>query len=43
LRDWPPLASFRRWLYDELDRSLEALRKSAGQLPAPAKKPRRRR
>jgi LysR family glycine cleavage system transcriptional activator len=26
LRDWAPLSSFRRWLYDELDRSLEALR-----------------
>jgi LysR family glycine cleavage system transcriptional activator len=26
LRDWPPLASFRQWLFDELDRSLEALR-----------------
>ena len=26
LRDWPPLVSFRRWLYDELDRSLKALR-----------------
>jgi hypothetical protein len=22
LRDWPPLASFRKWLYDELDQSL---------------------
>ena len=26
LRDWPPLTSFREWLYDELDRSLDALR-----------------
>ncbi len=26
LGDWPPLASFRRWLYDELDCSLTALR-----------------
>jgi hypothetical protein len=26
LRDWPPLASFREWLYDELERSAEALR-----------------
>jgi LysR family glycine cleavage system transcriptional activator len=25
LRDWPPLALFRRWLYDELERSLNAL------------------
>jgi LysR family glycine cleavage system transcriptional activator len=28
LRDWPPLASFRRWLYDELERSLAELRKA---------------
>ena len=26
LRDWPPLASFRSWLYDELDTSLATLR-----------------
>jgi LysR family glycine cleavage system transcriptional activator len=26
LRHWPPLASFRAWLYDELKRSLSALR-----------------
>jgi LysR family glycine cleavage system transcriptional activator len=26
LRDWPPLAAFRDWLYEELERSLEALR-----------------
>lgn len=26
LRDWPPLVSFRRWLYDELDRAQRALR-----------------
>jgi LysR family glycine cleavage system transcriptional activator len=26
LRSWPPLVSFREWLYDELDRSLSALR-----------------
>lgn len=26
LRDWPPLASFRGWLFDELDRSLNTLR-----------------
>ena len=25
LRDWPPLASFRAWLFDELDQSLRAL------------------
>jgi LysR family glycine cleavage system transcriptional activator len=42
LGDWPPLASFRRWLFDELDRSLKALRKSAGRAPGPAKMPRRR-
>ena len=29
LHDWPPVASFRRWLHDELERSLEALRESA--------------
>src|SRR6476620_1075381 len=29
LRDWPPLTSFREWLYDELDRSLDALRATA--------------
>jgi LysR family transcriptional regulator, glycine cleavage system transcriptional activator len=26
IRDWPPLASFRSWLYDELDCSLKDLR-----------------
>ena len=26
LHDWPPLVSFRRWLYDELDCSLKDLR-----------------
>jgi len=26
LREWPPLTMFRRWLFDELDRSLNALR-----------------
>jgi LysR family glycine cleavage system transcriptional activator len=35
LRDWPPLAQFRRWLRDELDRSREALH------PAPGKRKRR--
>jgi LysR family glycine cleavage system transcriptional activator len=30
LRDWPPLASFRAWLFDELDRSLGALRRANG-------------
>ncbi len=28
LRDWPPLASFRDWLYDEVDRSLSELRET---------------
>jgi LysR family glycine cleavage system transcriptional activator len=28
LRDWPPVASFRRWLYEELERSLAELRKA---------------
>ncbi|CAG1004991.1 Glycine cleavage system transcriptional activator [Burkholderiales bacterium] len=36
LRDWPPLASFRKWFYDELDRSLAALRAAlAESTPAP--------
>jgi LysR family glycine cleavage system transcriptional activator len=36
LRDWPPLVSFREWLYDELDRSLGALRAlSAARAPEP--------
>jgi LysR family transcriptional regulator, glycine cleavage system transcriptional activator len=26
LRNWPPLVSFRSWLFDELDRSLKTLR-----------------
>jgi LysR family glycine cleavage system transcriptional activator len=26
LREWPPLASFREWLYDELASSVNALR-----------------
>jgi hypothetical protein len=26
LRDWPSLVSLRDWLFDELDRSLRALR-----------------
>jgi LysR family glycine cleavage system transcriptional activator len=33
LRDWPPLAQFRRWLRDELDRSRETLHP-----PAPRRK-----
>ena len=28
LRDWPPVASFRRWLYEELERSLAELRRA---------------
>jgi LysR family glycine cleavage system transcriptional activator len=28
LRDWPPLVSFRRWLHEELDGSLRALREA---------------
>jgi LysR family glycine cleavage system transcriptional activator len=31
LRDWLPLVSFRAWLYDELDRSENALRKAMRQ------------
>ncbi|MFO1307389.1 MAG: LysR substrate-binding domain-containing protein [Burkholderiales bacterium] len=30
LRDWPPLDAFRRWLRDELDLSLEALKRATG-------------
>ncbi|MGE5169220.1 MAG: LysR substrate-binding domain-containing protein [Rudaea sp.] len=30
LRDWPPLASFRAWLYDELEQSEKALRAATG-------------
>ncbi len=29
LRDWPPLDAFRRWLRDELDRSMASLGRSA--------------
>jgi len=32
LREWPPLAQFRRWLHDELERSREAL------APTPARR-----
>ena len=36
LREWPPLASFRAWLYDELDGSLKTLRAAmAGRAPEP--------
>jgi LysR family glycine cleavage system transcriptional activator len=35
LRDWPPVAHFRRWLHDELDRSRQTLH------PAPTKRRRR--
>ena len=38
LRDWPPLDAFRRWLRDELDLSMEALRRATG---AQASKPRK--
>ncbi len=41
LRDWPPLVSFRSWLYDELDRSLNDLRamasKPSGSVPVRAR------
>lgn len=39
LRDWPPLAAFREWFYDELERSLKALRALTGKRAreAPAK------
>jgi LysR family glycine cleavage system transcriptional activator len=36
LREWPPLVSFRAWLYDELDRSENELRKAMRErAPAP--------
>jgi LysR family glycine cleavage system transcriptional activator len=38
LRDWPPLDAFRCWLRDELDLSMEALRRATG---ARAPKPRK--
>jgi LysR family glycine cleavage system transcriptional activator len=41
LRDWPPLVSFREWLYDEVDRSMKALR--AAQIDGVAKPRSRRR
>ena len=41
LRDWPPLVSFRQWLYDELDRSLNALR-AAGRQRRPSGKAQRK-
>ena len=42
LRDWPPLASFRRWLYDELERSLRALRKTSAEPSARPSRARKR-
>ena len=33
LRDWAPLASFRKWLYDEVDRSLRELRATGVEAP----------
>jgi LysR family glycine cleavage system transcriptional activator len=43
VRDWPPLASFRAWLYDELDRSLRELQRvnSARARPRAREKARR--
>jgi len=41
LRDWPPLASFRRWLRDELDRSMEALHRSTAARGGSPRAPRR--
>jgi LysR family glycine cleavage system transcriptional activator len=40
LRDWPPLASFRRWLHEEIERSLDALR-AASEGGARARAPKR--
>jgi LysR family glycine cleavage system transcriptional activator len=49
LREWPPLVSFRAWLYDELDRSEKELRKAmrerataSGSRESAAGSPRRR-
>jgi LysR family glycine cleavage system transcriptional activator len=41
LRDWPSLASFRDWLFDELERSLRALRALGANAPSRSKKARR--
>ena len=40
LRDWPPLASFREWLRDELDASLRELHPPApvGRVKPPARR-----
>jgi LysR family glycine cleavage system transcriptional activator len=46
LRDWPPLVSFRGWLFDELDSSLNHLRATmvdaAKESRAPASAPARK-
>jgi LysR family glycine cleavage system transcriptional activator len=39
LRDWPPLASFRGWLSDEIDRSLEAVQALAVDVAAAVTRP----
>ena len=54
LREWPPLVSFRAWLYDELDRSEKELRRAmreraaasggrAGAAGSPRQRPRTKR
>ena len=42
VRDWPPLASFRAWLYDELDRSLRELQRANAAHARPGARPRAR-
>jgi LysR family glycine cleavage system transcriptional activator len=42
VRDWPPLASFRAWLYDELDRSLRELQRANAAQAWPGTRPRAR-
>ena len=41
LRDWPPLAALRRWLYDELEVSRKALHASPSRRNAKARAPSR--
>jgi LysR family glycine cleavage system transcriptional activator len=41
LRDWPSLASFRDWLFDELGSSLQTLRALGANAPSRPKKARR--
>ena len=38
LRDWPPLAAFRKWLHDELELSRKALHRAAAKRPAKSRR-----